>query len=288
MMKIIIPIIIVVVFLAACAAPTSTTAPTAPLPSIVSVQTTPTPAATATRFAPSTLAPQTRPPAQPTNSPITIIDLNQTKQPDGSIKITGQVTAQDNLGLGQMEVASPDTMLMGETRTIRLRVSPSQQIASATSVPAPGKTPDLPAFVYKFGGNIDLYPVMFAELRTLSFDVDKTGVIRRDVTPNTTAVWDWIVSPRSPGRQELAIEISIPAVIDGVDSQLSTLQDVPIAIQVQSPVPTPVPLNERIGESLAANSGAIIVALIGLVGTLVGILVKMRSDQDKDTKKRKK
>ena len=274
MMQKLFPIIIFAIFLVACAAPAPTTAP-------VSQPTT-------TRSAPSPLAPQTRPPAQPTNSPITIIDLSQTKQPDGSIKTTAQVTAQDNLGLGQMEIASPGTMLMGETRTIRLRVSPSQQIASSTPIPAPGKTPDLPAFVYKFGGNIDLYPIMFAELRTLSFDVDKTGPIRRDVTPNTPAVWDWIVSPRSPGRQELAIEISIPAVINGVDSQLSTLQDVPLAIQVQSPAPTPVPLSERIGESLVANSGAIIVALIGLVGTLVGILVKMRVDQDKDAKKRKR
>jgi hypothetical protein len=285
MMKKLFPIIIFVVFLAACAAPAPTAAPTAAVPQPT---TAPVSQATTTRSAPSPLAPQTRPPAQPTNSPITIIDLSQTKQPDGSIKTTAQVTAQENLGLGQMEIASPGTMLMGETRTIRLRVSPSQQIASATSVPAPGKTPDLPAFVYKFGGNIDLYPIMFAELRTLSFDVDKQGPIRRDVTPNTPAIWDWIVSPRSPGRQELAIEISIPAVINGVDSQLSTLQDVPIAIEVQSPVPTPVPLSERIGESLVANSGAIIVALIGLVGTLVGILMKMRSDQDKDAKKRKK
>jgi hypothetical protein len=285
MMKTIIPIAILLLFLVACAAPAPTTAPVTVLPQPTSA---PAAHATATPPAPSPLAPQTRLPSQPTRSPITIIDLNQTKQPDGSIKTTAQVTTQDNLGLGQIEVASPDTMLMGETRTIRLRVSPSQQIASSTPIPAPGKTPDLPAFVYKFSGNIDLYPVMYAELRTLSFDVDKTGPVRRDVTPGTPATWDWIVSPRSPGRQELAIEISIPAVINGVDSELSTLQDVPIAIQVESPVPTPVPLSERIGESLVANSGAIIVALIGLVGTLVGILVKLRSDQERDAKKRRR
>ena len=276
MMKTPISIALSFAFLVACA----------PAPIAVS---TATPAVSApTSAAPSPAVPQTRPPAGPTRSPITVIDLNQTKQPDGSIKTTAQVATQDNLGLGQMEVASPETMLMGETRTIRLRVSPSKQIASSTPVPAPGKTPDLPAFVYKFSGNIDLYPIMFAELRTLAFDVDKQGLIRRDVTSNTPATWDWIVSPRSPGRQELAIEISIPAVINGVDAELSTLQDVPIAIQVQSPVPTPVPLAARIGESLVANSGAIIVALIGLVGTLVGILVKLRSDQGKDDKKRGK
>jgi hypothetical protein len=276
MMKKIIPLVVFLIFLAACAPATAT------FPTATAAAGAPTP------VRPSPLAPQTRPSVGPTRSPITVINLNQTKQPDGSIKTTAQVTTQDNLGLGQMEVASPETMLMGETRTIRLRVSPSQQLASVTPIPAPGKTPDLPAFVYKFSGNIDLYPLMFAELRTLSFDVDKKGPIRRDVTPNTPAIWDWLISPRSPGRQELAIEISIPAVINGVDSELSTLQDVPLAIQVQSPVPTPVPLSERIGESLAANSGAIIVALIGLIGTLMGILVKLRSDQEKSEKKRRK
>ncbi|HEX7587382.1 MAG TPA: hypothetical protein VF478_03620, partial [Anaerolineae bacterium] len=179
-------------------------------------------------------------------------------------------------------------MLMGETRTIRLKISQATSIASSTPVAAPGKTPDLPKFVYKFSGNVDLYPIMIAELRTLSFQVDKPGPIRRDVSTNNPATWDWIVSPRSPGRQELAIEISIPAVINGVDSELSTLQDVPLAIDVQSPVPTPVPFGDRVGESIVNNSGAIIVALIGLIGTLIGILMKIRSDQDKAGPKKPK
>jgi hypothetical protein len=222
----------------------------------------------------------------PTRSPIKVMDIQQNRQPDGSIRTTASVTAQDNLGLGQMEIASPDTMLMGETRTIRLRISPATSLASGTPIAAPGKIPDLPNFVYKFGGNVNLYPIMIAELRTLSFDVDKPGPIRRDVSPSVPVTWDWLVSPRSTGRQELAIEISIPAVINGVDSELSTLQDVPVAIVVQSPTPTPVPLGDRLGESIANNSGAILVALIGLIGTLVGILVKMRSDQDRGAPKK--
>jgi hypothetical protein len=217
-----------------------------------------------------------------------VINLQQNRQPDGSIKTTASVTAQENLGLGQMEIASPDTMLMGETRTIQLRISPATSLASSTPIAAPGKTPDLPKFVYKFGGNVDLYPIMIAELRTLSFQVDKPGPIRRDVSPNIPVTWDWIVSPRSAGRQELAIEISIPAVINGVDSELSTLQDVPLAIEVQLPTPTPVPFGDRLGESIVTNSGAIIVALIGLVGTLIGILMKMRSDQNKPAPKKSK
>ena len=269
-------ILSLVLFLTAACAPSATLAPsTAPSTTAIAL--------------PTTFAPEpSLPPTGPTRSPITVINLQQNRQPDGSIKTTAGVTAQENLGLGQMEIASPETMLMGETRTIQLRISPATSLASSTPVAAPGKTPDLPKFVYKFSGNVDLYPIMIAELRTLSFDVDKPGPIRRDVSPNIPVTWDWIVSPRSAGRQELAIEISIPAVINGVDSELSTLQDVPVAIDVQLPTPTPVAFGERLGESMVNNSGAIIVALIGLVGTLIGILVKMRSDQDKPAPKKSK
>jgi len=269
MIRPIISAILLAVFLSACAAPAPTPAPptappVAPLP---------------------TKAPA---PPGPTRAPITVVDIQQSKQPDGSIKTTANVTAEDNLGIGQMEVASPDTMLMGETRTIRLRISPSTALASSTPVAAPGKTPDLPNFVYRFSGNVQLYPVMIAELRTLAFEVDKPGPIRRGITPNIPATWDWIIGPRSPGRQELAIEISIPAVVNGVDSELTTLQDVPIAIVVQSPTPTPVSVATRLGESITNNASAIVVALIGLIGTLIGILVKMKSDQDKAAPKKSK
>ena len=277
---------LLLVFAGACA-PAPTPAPSSAPPTAVIAQPTKPPAPTAAPAVKSVPAPS-QPAAGPTNSPITVVNLQQNRQPDGSIKTTASVTAQENLGLGQMEVASPETMLMGETRAIRLRISPAASIASSTPIAAPGKTPDLPKFVYKFGGNVDLYPIMIAELRTLSFQVDKPGPIRRDVTPNIPVTWDWLVSPRSPGQQDLAIEISIPAVINGVDSELTTLQDVPLMIQVQSPAPTQVPFGERLGESLVNNSGAIIVALIGLVGTLIGILVKMRADQDKAAPKKSK
>lgn len=269
----IISIGLLAVFLSACAAPAPTAAPSIPSAS---------PAAAPT----SAPLPTHAPVSGPTAAPITIVNLQQAKQPDGSIKTTASVDAPDNLGLGELNLSSPDTMLMGETRTIRLRMSPAGQLASTTPVAAPGKTPDLPLFVYKFGGNIQLYAVMLAELRTLSFAVDKPGPIRRDLSPTVPATWDWIVSPRSPGRQQLAIEISVPAVIGGVDSQLNTLQDVPIEILVLTPTPTPVPFADQLNTSLANNAGAIVVALIGLIGTLGGVLLKLRADRDKPERKK--
>jgi biopolymer transport protein ExbB/TolQ len=38
-------------------------------------------------------------------------------------------------------------------------------------------------------------------------------------------------------------------------------------------------------QSIANNSGAIIVALIGLLGTIIGIVVKMRADKAEEKKK---
>ncbi|MDE3091566.1 MAG: hypothetical protein KGJ80_19525, partial [Chloroflexota bacterium] len=253
-MKKLFAIIVFVALLPACA-PAPTPAAITAVPSATAAQPQPT--------ASPAKSPAARQTPAPTPNRLTVVDITKSKQPDGSIRTTAQVNVAETLGLGQMEIASPDTMLMGETRTIRLKLSPAQQLASITPVAAPGKTPDLPQFVYKFGGNIQLYPVMFAELRTLSFDVDLKGPIRRDVNPNVPAFWDWIVSPRAPGQQALAIELAVPAVVNGVGSELSTsvLQDLPIVIVVQAATPTPVPLSDRIGESIANNTGAIVVAL---------------------------
>jgi hypothetical protein len=224
------------------------------------------------------------PSATPARSAITLNNLQQTKQADGTLRTTANVRVQDNLGVGQMDIASPDTMLMGESRTIRLKVSSADQLAGLTPIPAPGKTPDLPQFVLRFSGNVQLYPIMIAELRALFFDIDRQGPQRRDIKANEPATWDWIISPRSSGRQELSIEISIPALINGVYSEMNTnvLHNVPMVIQVQQLVPTPTPtpsLDTQIRDSIINNSGAIIVALIGLLGTLVGILYKMKTRQ---------
>lgn len=215
-------------------------------------------------------------------------NVQQNKQPDGSVRTTAKINVQDNLGVGQMDVSSPEAMAMNESRTIRLKIAPADQFAALTPAPAPGKTPNLPQFVYKFSGNVQLYPVMVAELRALAFTIDRTGPQRRDIKANDSVTWDWIISPRSQGRQELSIEISIPAIVNGTYSEMSTsvLENIPMVIQVQppaptaTPVPTPAPsVGDQVRNSIVANSGAIVAALIGLLGTLIGIFIKMKLGQ---------
>lgn len=203
------------------------------------------------------------------------------KQADGNLVTTAKVTAAENLGLGQIDLAYPETLQMGESRTIRLKLSPAQQLASMTPVAVPAKTPDLPSFVYKFGGNIDLYPVMMAELRAIKFDVKPAGVQRRTVDPTKEAIWDWVVSPTMTGHQDLSLELSVPAIVNGVATDLSTevIKNLVFNIDVQNPPPPS--LWTRIVDSLAGNAGPLLVALIGLLGTLIGIIAKIQSDKSK-------
>jgi len=207
--------------------------------------------------------------------------------PDGSIRTTASVAAPDNLGLGQMELAYPETMTVGDSATVALKLSPATQLVSLTPVAAPGKTPDVPAFVYKFSGNVQLYPLMNAELRALGFEIDQHGPVRRIVESSKPVEWRWIVRPLAVGKQELVIELSIPVIINGVTSELSThvLQDLRLAIQVNGPIATaltPPPaatparsLVQRVVDSMIDNTGALTAAAIGICGTVLTVLASI-------------
>ncbi len=265
----IIALILFASFLSACAAAAATPVAIPPTPTAV-VATVPT------------LPSKTAAPG-PTRAAISVSDVKQDTQANGTVSTTANVAAE-GLGLGQIEVSSPEKMILDETATVSLKLSGAQQLVSGSSVAVPAKTPDLPGFTFKFTGNIQLFPVMFAQLRALRFDVSPTGSQKRSIdSTSTTVTWNWLVSPKAIGRQDLSIELGIPAIVNGSASELNTdvLQNIPISIQVNALAPTPVPLTNRLADSIVNNTGSILVALIGLIGTLIGILIKLRSDQGK-------
>ncbi len=235
---------------------------------------------------PTGVLPLPPPAATPAATPagIAVLNITEQKMPDGSIRTTANVAAPDNLGLGQMELAYPETMSLGDSATVALKLSPAAQLVSLTPVAAPGKTPDVPAFVYKFSGNVQLYPLMDAELRALGFEIDQRGPIRRIVESSKPVEWRWLVRPLAAGKQELVVELSIPVIVNGVTSELSThvLQDLRLTIQVNalaatapSPPPAATPaksLVERVTDSMVDNAGALTAALIGVCGTLLTVL----------------
>lgn len=270
------------IVLVACAAPAPTVTPkpaSVPTPMPTSAPTKP-PVATATVGKPP-IGPASKATIALTPQAIRFQDVKKDKRADGSWVTSANVTAPENLGLGQIELASPDTMRVDETRAIRLRLSPAQQLAALTPVAAPGKTPDIPSFVYRYSGNVELYPLMYAELRALAFDVDQKGPVRRVVEANKPVEWVWVIRPLMVGRHEITLELAVPVIINGVTTEMSTrvLQDLTAAIQVTAlpelPTPTPRSTTDRISDSIIEHSGAIIAAVIGIFGTILGGLVAL-------------
>lgn len=286
-MKAFVAVFLVLVCASACAAPTAapTSAPAAQPTKAPAPTSAPKP--TAAALARTATAPAGSP--QPTRAGITLKGIEQKKGADGNVNTTANV-ATENLGIAQMELASPDTMPLDETRSIRLRISPAQQLVALPTIAAPAKTPDLPSFTWRFTGNTQLYTVMFAELRSLSFSMDQKGPIRRTIEVTKPVEWVWLVKPLAPGRQELALELSIPTTNNGVNSEMTTnvLQNLPVVIQVSAPPtpqvvvtppsPKPTPsLMDRLGDSLIGEFGAVIAAVIGVLGTIIGGILKFRS-----------
>lgn len=264
-------LLLCLLLLAACA-PTSTPAPTPAAPT----RALPQPSATRAALPPATSGPSGTP------APITITGVTKETQSNGEVRTTARAAAEGDLGLGQIEVASPERMGLGETRTVRLRISPAQQLVASTPVAVPASTPGLPGFVYKFSGNVQLYPVMLAELRAVTFAVAPTGPQRRDLLSSSTVEWSWLVNSKSAGQQDLSISLQVPAIVNGVPSELGTnpLEDIPVTIRVDAaPVNnSPASLWETAMKSIADNTGPIVIALIGLVGTMIGILIKSYYD----------
>ncbi len=256
----------------------------------------PTPAPATHVLPQPTASPPALPPATSgpsgTPAPITITGVNR-ETSDGEVRTTAHAAAEGDLGLGQIEVASPESMGLGDTRTVRLRISPAQQLVSSTPVAVPAQqTPGLPAFVYKFTGNVQLYPVMIAELRAVTFTVAPTGRQRRDLLSSSTVEWSWLVNSKAAGQQDLSIALQIPAIVNGVPSEISTnpLEEIPVSIRVDAvPVNTPpATLWEMAMKSIADNTGPILIAIIGLVGTIVGILIKSYFDSKEHERRREK
>lgn len=140
-----------------------------------------------------------------------------------------------------------------------------------------------------------------AELTGSDFDIIADGQPQRYVLSQGGAGWAWTVRPRSLGKHALLLQIGIPVVIDQAKELLGVqaLRNIPIEVQVVSAPPTattaptptlvptatstPLPALTRISEKLIENSQLVVVAIIGLVGTLATLYANSRV-KDRDRK----
>jgi hypothetical protein len=245
----------------------------------------------------------------PNTEPVKLASLNVKSQiqADGTIKNTAELSIEP-IGIGDLRLTAPTRIKLGESGIIALVIVPDPALtglpktAVASYVDHSGNLPVESGHVYEFSDQIQVFPLMRAELVGANFDIVSDGQPIKPVVSSSLVEWVWLVTPKLGGKQTLVLSVSIPVVVDRVRDMVSAypLKNRPIEIFVEAiptptpsatptatstptpiptqtptptptpaPTPTPLPVAKRIGDQLINNAGIIVVALIALVGTLI-------------------
>jgi len=120
------------------------------------------------------------------------------------------------INLGEVVIQYPRIMLKNKSDVITVSITPTNNAPTITSLSS-GSTP--------ISGNytmssklINLYPVMDAQLKTANFDISNQGNGIRAIS-NDGAVWKWVVSPKTIGKQFLIAELDVPIQLAGFEAQ---------------------------------------------------------------------
>jgi hypothetical protein len=252
----------------------------------------------------ATISPE--PTSSPIPAPVELAILNITSSPmaDGTIAKKAELSIAP-LGVGNIEIYYPSVMKEGESSTVRLTITPNSAL---TDLPRVYKTPysasssqnDIKYYL-NFNDQVEIYPVMSAELRGINFDILSDERPEKPVISSSVVEWIWNVRPKSTGKQSLIMFISVPVIIDKAHDIISArpIKNIPIEIIVEgqealiltttSTLPTPTitqlpPLN-RIGEKLIEDSPVVLGALITLIVGLITAYVTYTSNKNKTAEK---
>lgn len=193
-----------------------------------------------------------------------------------SLKITSQLQEDGNtinlaslslnsLGIGTLQLETPDEMDIHETSMVKLSLGLTDEFTSLPSEPAADTDSDLPPEVLKYTDQIDIYPVMSAELIGSGFEISSNDSSQKVILSNAPVEWMWSIRPKDAGSHSLTIVISIPVVIDEQRNILSThvLQNIPVVIEV----------TETFGSKLAGALPWLIPVLVSILGGLISLFI---------------
>lgn len=182
-----------------------------------------------------------------------VFNIKSQVQANGTVKYTAQLSL-DPLEYGDLQLTTPLKINLGESRIVRLVISPDSALSDLPRVPI--LSSDAPDYSFEYNNRIKIYPVMIAELSGINFRVNPNGPLERTVTSILPVEWLWSVTPTEAGKQSLLLNISIPIVIDQTTKEISVqpLQNIPIQVFVEvtatptltppptlTPTPTPMP-----------------------------------------------
>ena len=221
---------------------------------------------------------------------IAVLNVKSETQSDGNVYTTADLSISP-LGLGSLDFTSPTTMRLGESGLVRLVIIPDSAL---TGLPLATITPlsaNDSGAVLQFSDQLQIYPVMRAELNGANFEIVSDGYLEKPVTSTDMVEWVWSVTPKKIGRQSLVLIISVPVIIDQARDILSVrpLKSIPIEIVVEgtptlelsdTPVPapaTPVPISDRIRDQLIENTSSIFAAILVFISGLFTVYATIRS-----------
>ncbi len=187
--------------------------------------------------------------------------------PDGSLTNTASLSI-NSLGIGTLELDAPETLDIHDTTTVTLRLALEDEFTSLPEVPASDGEDDLPTDALRYTDQIDIYPVMNAELVGSGFEITSSGSTQKVILSNTPVEWMWSIKPKDTGTHSLRMIISIPVIVDEQRNILSThtLQSIPVRIEV----------TETFGSKLTGALPWLIPTVVTAIGGIIGFILSAK------------
>lgn len=241
----------------------------------------------------------------PTGNPFNIAFLTTSLelQLDGTVRNTANLSVPP-LGLGYLQFASPKKIQIGESDIIRLKIDPPYyELLDLPTVSAPRLSSSNSYYMdhaLEFTDEILIYPIMIAELKGVNFEILPDGPPEKPITSHQPVEWIWNITPKSSGRQNLVLSISIPVILDESRDVISThpLKNIPFEIIVEviptpvpskTPTPTQTPLPTftptppsalaRIEEKFIENSTSVFAAILVFIGGLFTVYASIQNSK---------
>ena len=181
------------------------------------------------------------------SSKIAVSNLKTEITPDGVTRTTANLSLSPT-EKRNLEVVAPSNMLLGETRTIKLTITP-ENFLLRTSTPTPRSTAQPLLVIQATQQAIDkMYPPppMIAELQSPNFRILPNTATQRLIRADSIVEWWWAITSFSTGKQILLLSLSTPATNGTIEAKLSleiTVQPngtITIA-PIKSPIATSLP-----------------------------------------------
>lgn len=252
---------------------------------------------------------------------VAVLNIKTEVTQDGSSLTTAELSISP-IGKGDLEIVAPMEMLVGETRTVKVTITPENAVVGTAT---PNLTPTPHGAIAQIAATrqaqfvatqqaLEMYPLMIAELKGLNFQVLPNIPSEKLVTTDSVVEWLWAISPSAAGEQVLLFTLSTPVVMGQNREIKSTLQITSLEIKIMvlpndisgavatdfptaTPVPTitlaptltptatKIPTGERIQEKLIDNAGIIAVAIIGFLGVALTGYLQYIATKKADNKK---